>query len=157
AELRHHLDVGVEIGQHDDLADLGILVAAAADRGEPAPPAGTAAGAPADVLLAGIALGQRHVLGGAGVDEVERDRRLALLDVDAAGQRADRAAPAAEMAEDAANRRARAAAAAILVGGDDVRLHEIIRRLHLAATDVRAGLQLAIVGHRPLHRPAAHG
>jgi hypothetical protein len=61
------------------------------------------------------------------------------------------------MAEQAADRRAAAAAARVLVGGDDVGLHEIVGRLDLAAADVGAGLQLAVVGHRPFHRAAAHG
>src|SRR4051812_42540671 len=111
AELGDHLLVGVEIGEDDDLADLGVLVARGPGAAEAAPPAGRAAGAPADVALAEIALGERFLLGGAGVDEGQSDAGLALLDVDAAGDAADHARRAAEVAEDPADRRAGAAAA----------------------------------------------
>src|SRR4249919_1977641 len=110
-ELRHKLDIGIEIGEHDHLPNLRVLVSAAAGGCETATPACAAACAPADVLLAGIALGHRHVFGRPGVDQVKRDRRLALLDVDTAGERTNRAAPAAEVAEQAADRRASTAAA----------------------------------------------
>src|SRR4051794_26736256 len=79
AELGDHLLVGVEIGEDDDLADLGILVARRAGRSEAAPPAGAAARGPAQAGLAEIAFGQRFLLGGAGVDQAERDVGLALL------------------------------------------------------------------------------
>src|SRR5688572_10051898 len=112
AELAEQLGVSVEVGQHDDLADLGVLVAVATDRGEAAPPATAAAGAPADVLLAGIAFDDEF-LGGAGVDHRQGDVGLALLDVDAAKDTADEAAAAAEQAAKRARRHAYAAAARI--------------------------------------------
>src|SRR6185312_15433010 len=151
AELGDQLLVGVEVGEHDDLADLGVLIAIASGRGEAAPPARAAASAPADVGLARIAFGQRLLLGGSRVDQRQGHVRFALLDVDPADQTADRSTPAAEVAEKAADRRSGAAAARILVRADDVRLEEIIRRLDLAPAHVRAGLQLAAVGQRALH------
>src|SRR5436853_6843081 len=51
AELGDQLLVGVEIGEDDDLADLGVLVARGACRREAAPPAGAAARGPAQVGL----------------------------------------------------------------------------------------------------------
>src|SRR5207342_2793014 len=111
AELRDQLLVGVEIGKHDDLADLGVLVARGSRGCEAAPPARAAAGAPTDVALAGIAFGQRFLFGGPPVDKAQRDVGLALLDVDSAGERPDRAAPAAEVAEKPADRRSGSAAA----------------------------------------------
>src|SRR4051794_28343857 len=97
AELGHQFDVSVEIGKNDDLADLGILVTGSACCRKAAPPARAATGAPANVFLAGIALGQRHVFGRAGIDQVESHGGFALLDVDAAGERADCTAPPAEV------------------------------------------------------------
>src|SRR5207248_10090032 len=112
--------------------------------------------APTDVGLARIAFGQRFFLGRAGVDQRQGHVGLALLDVDAAGDRTQRATPAAEVAEHAADRRPGAAAARILVGRNDVRLEEIVRRLDLALAHVRAALQLTVVGERALHRAAVH-
>jgi hypothetical protein len=92
----------------------------------------------------------------AGIDQRQGHRRFALLDVDAARHRADRAAPAPKVAEDAADRRAGATAARILVGLDDVGLEQEVSRLHLALAHVRPGLQLAAVGKRALHVAALH-
>src|SRR5690606_11382497 len=55
AELLNHLDIRVEVREHDHLADFGVLIATATSTGEAAPPACTAAAAEADVGLAGIA------------------------------------------------------------------------------------------------------
>src|SRR6185369_10565127 len=143
AQLGHELLVGVEIGEDDDLADLGVLVARRASGAESAPPAGRSAGAPADVALAEIALGESFLLGGAGVDEGQGDAGLALLDVDPTRDRSDGAAPAAEVAEDSAGDRPDVAAARIFVGADDVGLEEIIGRLDLAGAHVRPALKLA--------------
>src|SRR4051812_22030419 len=82
AELRDQLLIGVEVGEHDDLADLGILVAAAAGRREAAPPAAAAADREAQVPLAEIAFGQRFLFRRARIDQAQRDVGLALLDVD---------------------------------------------------------------------------
>ena len=62
AELVDQLGIGIEIGQHDHLADVGVAVAAAADSGEAAPPAAAAAATEADVRLARIALDQRFLV-----------------------------------------------------------------------------------------------
>src|SRR5439155_25053068 len=70
---------------------------------------------------------------------------LLLVDADAAGDRAERAVP-----EEPAECAAEIASAAIGVLRDDVRNDEIIGGLHLAAADVGAALQLAIIGQRAL-------
>src|SRR6478735_9764944 len=110
AKLGDQLLVGVEIGKHDDLADLRVLVARGSSRCEAAPPARAAASAPADVALARIAFGQRFLFGRPAVDQAQRDVCLAFLDVDPTRESANRAAPSAEMSEQAADRRSGAAA-----------------------------------------------
>src|SRR3954454_4746762 len=93
AELGDQLPVGVEIGEHDDLADFRILISATAGRREAAPPAGATADRKAQVALAEIAFGERLFLGRASVDQRQRYVGLAFLDVDAAGDRANGACP----------------------------------------------------------------
>jgi len=101
---------------------------------------------PAQVGLARIALRQCFFSGRARVDDRQGDGRFALLHVDAACGRTDRTASAAE----------RAAAARIVVGGNDIGLQEIIGGLDLGFAEVGSLLQFALVGHGALHRAALH-
>src|SRR5690606_39027008 len=110
--------------------------------------------APAHVRLAGIAFGEGFLDRGAGIDDGERDIRLALADIDAAGNPAGGAAE--EAAGHAAEHAAKAAAAGIGIGGDDVRLDEIVGRADLAEPDILAVLQFALFFQRALHRAALH-
>ncbi len=60
------------------------------------------------------------------------------------------------MAENPTDRSSRAATPGIFVGADDVRLEEIVCSLDLPFSEVRAPLQLALLGERALHRAAVH-
>jgi hypothetical protein len=54
--LRHQLLIRVEIGEDDDLADLGVLVTGRAGRAEAAPPAAAARQPPAARQFDGASL-----------------------------------------------------------------------------------------------------
>lgn len=69
AELIDQLGVRVEIGEHDHLADSGILVAAAANCREAALPARATTSAEAKVGFAEIALGHGFLNGRACVHD----------------------------------------------------------------------------------------
>src|SRR5579884_449254 len=128
-ELAHELLVGIEIREHDHLADFGILVSIAARGSEAAPPASAAARAPADVRLARISLGQGFLFGRARVHQRKRHIGFALFDVDASSNSPDGTAPAAKVTEQTADCRARTAATRILVCAHDIWLQKIIRSL----------------------------
>src|SRR3546814_4363525 len=88
AKLLHQLGVGVQISEHQHLADVGVLISAAADSRKATAEAAAAACAERQVRFAGIAFGQPLLLGRACVDQRQRDIGFLLLDVDSARDRA---------------------------------------------------------------------
>src|SRR3546814_2472527 len=101
----HQLGVGVQISDHQHLADVGVLISAAADSRKATAEEAAAACAERQVRFAGIAFGQPLLLGRACVDQRQRDIGFLLLDVDSARDRAKAAKEApAKPAQHAAKR-----------------------------------------------------
>src|SRR3546814_9839739 len=96
----HQLGVGVQISDHQHLADVGVLISAAADSRKATAEEAAAACAERQVRFAGIAFGQPLLLGRACVDQRQRDIGFLLLDVDSARDRAKAAKKSEEHTSD---------------------------------------------------------
>ena len=134
AQFVDHLRIGLDEGQGHDPAGIGVFVAAANRAAEAAETASTAASAPADVVLHGVAVGDRDGLGRAHIGQRQHGVGFQLARLDAADQAAGRAADQA--ARDARQGRAAGVAVRRLDLGDQ----HVVSRLHLALPDIGAAL-----------------
>lgn len=152
-QLSHQVGVGLQVGQRDDLADLGVGVAAGATAAPMAAGEQAAARAPADVGLLGAALGHGDLFGRTHVGDRQHHVGGLLLEVQPADHTTDVAAhqPAQQAADGVAAR--------VAVLRDQVGHQHVVRRTDLALADVGAVAQLAAggqvaLGHRRTHAHA---
>src|SRR5690606_6664434 len=131
AHRPHQVVVGIGEGRGQRLAFRGIGVAA--QRAVTA--AAAAADAQAEVGLGGVTLGHADLHAGAVVDHGQHG--LGLLELQAAGQRADRAELATERAQHAAD------AAGVALREVDARVHGVVGGDHLALAEASALAQFA--------------
>src|SRR5690606_13289516 len=113
----------------------------------------TAAAAPAQVGLGGVAFGHRDLFGRTHVGDGQHHVGGLALQVDPAGQRAQRAVAAAEQAADDAAERV---AAGVRVLRDEVRHQHVVGGTHLATADVGTAAQVAAGGEVALGLHRGH-
>ena len=150
--MGYHIGISVEIGEHDDLADSGIFVAAKTPGSPSAPAEQAAPSGPAKILFLEIPFDQRLFDSSARIDERQHDVRFAFFHPNAT-----RKCPcsAAEQASDD-TAQCTSAPAGIAVRTDNIGLQEVIGSHHLAQPDILSVLKLALFLQCPFHRTALH-